>query len=82
MACDSDKLTFNTLHVMQETLSVCVTCLLKKFKCIYNFFDFVSFFGNVFDMNTFVLIISRNWNLSQPMINKKKKIGYVMKRVN
>lgn len=58
MARDSDKLTFNTLHITQETLlsfSVYVTCLLC-WKMYLQSLDFAPLFKNVFDMNTFVLI--------------------------
>lgn len=67
MARYSDKLTFNTLHIMQETLLSLSLC---NMFALLESLDFVSLFRNVFDMNTFILIF-RNWNLSQPMINTK-----------
>lgn len=61
MMCDSDKLTFNTLHVVQETLE----------KMGLQWWDFVFLFRNICDMKTFVLVFC-DWNLFQPAIGKNR----------
>lgn len=57
MVCDSDKLTFNSLHIVQEALLSCSVCYVFAFlKNVFTIFRFCFLVQKYCDMNTFVLI--------------------------